>query len=81
MKMSKVSPERIKKAKEKLLHKWNTQVACNKPSADKIRAHKRAIRRMKRDRHEIVDGQVEAIKEQQAQDAIVREYLEGSGET
>ncbi len=81
MKMSKVSPEKLKKAKEKLVNKWNKEVACQKPSAQKIRNTKRAIRRMKRDRHEIVDGQIDVIKEQQAQDAIVREYLDGSGET
>ncbi len=81
MKMSKVSPEKLKKAKEKLVNKWNNEVACKKPSQTRIRKYKKHLKRLKENRQDFVTDQMEQINETLEQEQIVREYLAGSTET
>ena len=60
--------------KEKLVERWSKTVLCNKPSKDKIRATKRAIKRMRRDRRDIVADQDMYIKETIKQEKEMRDY-------
>jgi hypothetical protein len=57
-----------------LVDKWNKVVLCNKPSAKQIRAKKRAIQHMRRDRRDIVADQDMYIKETIKQEKEMREY-------
>ena len=79
--MSKVSPEKLKKARERLVEGWNKKVACKKPSATRIRKYKKHLKRLGEQRQDFVADQMEKINETLEQEQIVREYLNGSDET
>jgi len=79
--MSKVSPEMLKKAKERLVERWNKGVACNMPSKQAIRNRRNELQRQRKSHQGFVEGQSELIKETLEQEQIVREYLGGSTET
>jgi hypothetical protein len=60
--------------KRVLVDRWNKKVLCNKPSAKQIRATKRAIQSMRRDRRDIVSDQDVYITETIKQEKEMREY-------
>ena len=67
--------EKVRKEKrDGLVDKWNKKVLCDKPSKDKIRATKRAIKSMRRDRRDIVSDQDMYIRETIKQEKEMREY-------
>jgi hypothetical protein len=81
MKMSKVSPEKLEKARKRLVEVWNKGVACKMPSKQAIRNRRNELQRLRKKHKEFVSDQDELIKETLEQEKIVREYLGGSDET
>lgn len=81
MKMSKVSPEKLEKAKDRLVERWNKGVACKMPSKQAIRNRRNELQRQRKNHQGFVEGQSELIKETLEQEQVVREYLNGSTET
>ena len=68
------SKEILEQKRSGLVEKWNKGVLCNKPSAKAIRATKRAIQNMRRDRRDIVSDQDMYIRETIKQEKEMRDY-------